>query len=116
MAYEVVRAERCDADLEIVFDFLVRSYTEIGEHPTEALERAVARLREIEDDLARLGDAPHQGTLWSELRPGLRWVTKRREIFYFDTDDAAACVRVLAVFYGGQDHRRAVLDRLRGAS
>jgi plasmid stabilization system protein ParE len=114
MAYEVVRSAACDADLEIIFDFLARSYEEIGETADEASERAAARLRDIEADLQRLGAAPHQGTLWPEVRGGLRWVTKRRAILYFVVDEAAARVSVLAVFYGGQDHRSAVLARILG--
>lgn len=36
----------------------------------------------------------------------------RRAMFYFDVDDALRLVRVLAVFFGGQDHQRAMLRRL----
>lgn len=59
-----------------------------------------------------LGRTPHQGTLRPELAPGLRSVTKDRAIFYFDVDDDRRVVRVLAVFFGGQDHQRLMLKRL----
>ena len=59
-----------------------------------------------------LGRAPHQGTLRPELLPGLRGVTKDRAVFYFATDDEAEVVRVLAVFFGGQDHQRRMLLRV----
>ena len=77
-----------------------------------ALERAAARVRAIEDDMERLGRAPFQGTLREDLRPGLRQVTKRRAVFYFTVDEAAEQVRVLAVFFGGQDHLAEMLRRL----
>jgi plasmid stabilization system protein ParE len=60
-----------------------------------------------------LGAAPHQGTLHNTLLPGLRSVTKGRAIFYFEADDKKARVLVLAIFFGGQDHQRAMLKRLR---
>ena len=61
-----------------------------------------------------LGEAPHQGTLRADLLPGLRSVTKDRAIFYFDIDDDRRTVRILAVFFGGQDHTRRMLMRLLG--
>jgi plasmid stabilization system protein ParE len=59
-----------------------------------------------------LGEKPHQGTLRPELLPGLRSVTKQRAIFYFIVDEPKRQVRVLAVFFGGQDHQRQMLRRL----
>ena len=59
-----------------------------------------------------LGRAPFQGTLWPDLLLDLRWVTKNRAILYFQVDEPAAVVRVLAVFFGGQDHRMRMLLRL----
>ncbi|MEQ1616787.1 MAG: hypothetical protein ABL883_00400 [Terricaulis sp.] len=43
---------------------------------------------------------------------GLRSDTKDRAISYFTVDDDARLVRVLAVFFGGQDHQREMLKRL----
>ncbi|MEM9963454.1 MAG: type II toxin-antitoxin system RelE/ParE family toxin [Pseudomonadota bacterium] len=114
MADEVFRSAECDEDLDIIFEFLMRSYEAVGESVLEAFERAATRLRDIEDDLASLGQVPHQGLLWPEVRPRLRWVTKRRAIFYFEVDDEAKRVNVLAIFFGGQDHRRLALDRVLG--
>jgi hypothetical protein len=47
--------------------------------------------------------------------PRLRRVTKDKAILYFITDDELAEVRVLAVFFSGQDHLRHIVERL-GAS
>jgi plasmid stabilization system protein ParE len=59
-----------------------------------------------------LARAPYQGTLLPSVVPGLRQVTKNRAIFYFDLDEERQLLRVLAIFFGGQDHRRRFLARL----
>jgi len=112
MAYRVERAVETDRDLESIFDFLLDSYMGFGDTRDEALERAAARIESIEDAMLALGDAPHQGTLRPDLLEGLRSVTKQRAIFYFDVDDDLRRVRVLAIFFGGQDHQRVMLKRL----
>lgn len=112
MAYKVERAEAVDRDFEAIFDFLFASYCQFGDLPDEAFERAEQRLHSIENDLFALGNVPHQGTLLPTLLPGLRSVTKNRAIFYFEVDDDNRCLRVLAVFFGAQDHQRAMLKRL----
>jgi plasmid stabilization system protein ParE len=96
----------------LIFDHLFETYQDLGDPPDEAFERAAARIRSIEGDMEALGRAPFQGTLWRELLPDLRWVTKNRAIFYFQIDESAAVVRVLAVFFGGQDHRMKMLLRV----
>lgn len=115
MPYRVERSSATDHDLAAIFDFLLQSYMEFGDARGEALERAAARVEGIEDEMLALGDIPHQGTLRPDLLPGLRSVTKRRVVFYFDVDDDLRLVRVLAVFFGGQDHQRAMLRRLSGS-
>ncbi len=52
-----------------------------------------------------LGPPPMPPAGQGTLRP-------ERAIFYFDADDDRRMVRVLAVFFGGQDHRRGMLTRL----
>lgn len=112
MGYRVERALDTDRDLEAIFDFLRETYQNFGEEPGDAFDRAALRIEAIEADMLALGDLPHQGTLRRELFDGLRSVTKNRAIFYFVPDDAARVVRVLAIFFGGQDHQRAMLKRL----
>ena len=114
MTYRVERAEDTDRDLEAIFDFLIESFVAFGEDAASAFERASRRLLAVEAAMASLGTAPHQGTLRPELGAALRNVTKERAVFYFEVDDDARCVRVLAVFYGGEDHQRKMLFRLLG--
>lgn len=104
--YKVERWGAAERDLEAIFDFLVESYLRFGDH----IERA--RTQGIKKDLRDLGKAPHQGTRHDNWLPGLRHVTKDRVIYYFTVDDEQQVVRVLAVFFGGQDHQRRMLRRL----
>ena len=90
MAYEIVRAAEVTRDLELIFDFLVTVADELGESPNRAFARAEKRLAEIEAAMADLGRLPHRDT--------------RRQI------------RILAVFFGDQDHEAHILLRLLGDS
>lgn len=114
MRYEIERGPDVNNDLEAIFDFLFDTHLGFGERPDAALERAAKRVARIEAAMERLGKMPKQGTLRPNLMPGLRSVTKDRAIFYFTVDDEARMVRVLAVFFGGQDHQREMLKRLLG--
>lgn len=114
MKYAVERASDADRDLEAIFDFLIESHHAFSEDADTAVDRAAERLAEIHMSLESLGDVPHQGTLLPQLLPGLRSVTKGRAVFYFTVDDTKRTLRVLAVFFGGQDHRRLMLRRLLG--
>jgi plasmid stabilization system protein ParE len=108
----VRRSAAADQDLGIIFDHLVEAYVALGEAEIDAFERAAARLRGIEYDIERLGLAPMQGTLCTELAPCLRRVTKNGAVFYFEVSADGKRVDVLAVFFGGQDHQRRMLARL----
>ena len=112
MAYKVVRSALSDHDLELIFDHLFNSYVALGDVVSDAIERAGLRIQKIEDDMEALASAPFQGTLRPDLMPGLRNVTKDKAIFYFLVDEDAELIRVLAVFFGGQDHQRHMLLRL----
>ena len=54
-----------------------------------------------------------QGTLRPELGDGIRNVTKHRAIFYFEVLEEQ--IRVLAIFFGGQDHQGRMLLRILGS-
>jgi len=112
MGYRVERSEASDRDLEVIFDFLFEAALGFGEDEATAFQRASTRILEIEDAMNALGDVPHQGTLHLDFSDGLRSVTKGRAIFYFDVDDTKQRVRILAIFFGGQDHQRRMLLRL----
>lgn len=104
-----------DCDVEVIFDHLFRAYRQLGDPVEDALSRAAERLRGIEDALQRLGDAPFQGTLVPHIMNGLRHVTKDNAVLYFVVDESERELRVLAIFFGGQDHRQHVLTRIANA-
>lgn len=112
MAFRISRSRDSIQDLEIIFDHLVRSYINLGDSTADAFERAANRIRAIEADMETISKAPHQGTLHNLLADDLRVVTKNQAIFYFDIDEDAEVIRILAVFFGGQDHQRHMLKRL----
>lgn len=112
MTYEVVRSRACDRDLELIFDHLVETYQALGDSLSDALDRAGGRVRGIEDELDGLARHPFQATLRPDLMPNLRYVTKRQAVLYILIDETVAQVRVLAIFFGGQDHQRHMLRRL----
>lgn len=113
--FAVVRSAAARHDLELIFDHLFASYREFGDMPDEAYRRAANRIHAIEDAMGRLGRAPFQGTQREDLLPGLRQVTKDAAIFYFTVDEHDERVTVLAIFFGGQDHRLHMLKRLLGS-
>ena len=113
MGYRVLRSSACDDDLEAIFDFLFLSYQELGDPPGEAFERAAERVLGIEAALEALGEVPFQGTVEPAIMAGLRHVTKDRAVFWFILDEGLQELRVLAMFFGGQDHRAHLLQRIR---
>ena len=61
-----------------------------------------------------IATASHRGTRRDAILPGARSVTIERVIYWFALDEPRQTVRILAVFFGGQDHARHMLVRLLG--
>lgn len=112
MAWKIDRSTSALRDLALIFDFLTQSAIDFGESRATAIKRADRRVSTIEDAMEALALAPHQGTLRPDLAPGLRQVTKGRAVFYFTLDESTETLRVLAIFFGGQDHHGRMLLRL----
>ncbi|MDH7800236.1 MULTISPECIES: type II toxin-antitoxin system RelE/ParE family toxin [unclassified Rhizobium] len=112
MAFKVLRSTETDQDLGLILDHLVQSYLDLGDALPAAFTRAARRVGSIETDVEALHKAPFQGTLSPEILPGLRRVTKNQTVFYFDVNESEKTVRILAVFFSGQDHLRHMLKRL----
>ena len=108
-----VDAER---DFELIFDHLFESYRDFGENIEEALAHAARRIDAIRRSANQLCMAPHRGTLHEDMLPGLRHIAIDRAIYWFQVHEEEGMdegrVRVLAVFFGGQDHIRHMLARL----
>lgn len=112
LAYKLLRSADSKRDLELIFDHLMQSYQAFGETLEASYERAASRVTSIEDQMHVIAKTPHQGTKRSDIIDGLRNVTKNNAIYYFHVDDDAKTVKILAVFFGGQDHIRHMLTRL----
>ena len=98
-------------DFELIFDHLADSYMGFGEEIEEAFEHAAERLRRIRLTTHKLGLAPQQGTLRDDITPGVRFVRLGNTVFWFELDETRQVVRILAVFFGAQDHIRHMLTR-----
>ena len=112
MAFRLEFSVEAERDFGLIFDHLLRSYFEFGESPENALDRAEERVFEIRATAGRILTAPQRGERHDDILPGLRHLTIGRAIYWFDVDAPHETVRVLAVFFGGQDHIRHMLARL----
>jgi len=112
MVYEITYSADAERDFELIFDFLVESYIGFGEEIDHAISHAQNRLFSIQNDIEKLGNAPYCGTLHDNILPNLRHVTLGQAIIWFDVIEDRKNVRILAVFFGGQDHFRHMLTRL----
>ena len=112
MAFDLEFSVDAERDFGLIFDHLLRSYLGFGESLESALDRAEARIGEIRVSANRILTAPHRGERHDDLLPGLRHLAIGQAIYWFEVDDDREKVRVLAVFFGGQDHVRHMLARL----
>ena len=112
MTWRIEFASAAERDFALIRDHLIESYLSFGDSPAEAAKRTGQRLIEIFDDTQRIATAPHRGSQYDDLLPGLRQLTLGKASFWFTTDDDAGLIRVLAVFFGAQDQQRRMLIRL----
>ena len=112
MAFKIEFSAECVRDFEAIFDHLFESYVGFGENAEQALDHAALRIAAIRHAAATLAASPMRGTLRDDVLPGARSVTIDRAIYWFDVDPAAKRVRILAIFFGGQDHVRHMLVRV----
>ncbi|MFM7420600.1 MAG: type II toxin-antitoxin system RelE/ParE family toxin [Alphaproteobacteria bacterium] len=114
MPHRIEFAEASERDLELIFDHLFESYLGFGESTVLALEHAALRISDIRAAADRLTLFPERGIARADILPGLRFMVMERAIYWYDVDDQAQTVRVLGIFFGGQDHIRRMLIRLLG--
>ena len=112
MAFRLEFSAQAERDFELIFDHLLESYISFGESVEIAIEHAEARVLEIRATANRILTAPHRGERHDEILPGLRHLTIHRAIYWFDVHEEREIIRILAVFFGGQDHVRHMLARL----
>ena len=112
MAFRLEFAAEAERDFGLIFDHLLHSYLGFGESPESALDHAEARTVEIRAAADRILTAPLRGEPHDDILPGLRHLAIGRAIYRFDAGEPHETVRVLAVFFGGQDHVRHMMARL----
>lgn len=112
MNWRIEFAGDAERDFELILDHLIDSYASFGDSPSEATQRAIQRLENILDDLLRIATAPHRGQRHDDLLPGLRQLAFGKATFWFTVDETEGLIRVLSVFFGGQDQQRRMLVRL----
>ena len=116
MRFAIEFSADAERDFALIFDHLFESYVAFGEDTGEALDHAARRVMDIRKAANRLESLPFRGTARDDILPGIRFLAIARAIYWFDVDQTARKVRILAVFFGGQDHIRHMLVRLLGRS
>ena len=103
-------------DFSLIAEHLIDSYLALGDPADTAVERAIARVSDIRKAADRILKAPHRGQACDDILLGCRSLTLEGAIFYFQIDEEAKTVSILAIFFGSQNHRRHMLTRLLGPS
>ena len=114
MAWRVDDTADAKADLFGIFEHLYASRLAFGYSEDEAIASAEKRLAEIGEGRRSLARTPHIGTRHDADLPGLRHVTLGQAVYWFVLDEPARTVRLVGVFYGGQDHFSRIMDRVTG--
>jgi plasmid stabilization system protein ParE len=110
--WRVVFASEAADDLALIEDHLFRSYRAFGESMSEARQRAEVRIEAIITTAERLCTAPYRGEAQNDLLPGLRNLALDNAVYWFVPDPETRQIRMLAVFFGSQDHQRHMIVRL----
>src|SRR3546814_11511469 len=95
--YRVLRSGGVTTDLDLIDDYLVGIYQDLGDDPPAAMERAAVRVDEALAYLRTFEHPPHRGTEPPEIRRGIRPGTSKRFIFSFENDEPASEDRGRAV-------------------
>ena len=112
LAWTVEFAADAKRDLSLIFDHLFETYKELGEADDRAFDHAAARVRGIQESASSLASNPFRGTRRETFGANLRNITVNKAVIWFHIDEGREVVRILAFFFGGQDHTRHMLRRL----
>ena len=112
MRFRIEFSAEAERDFALIFDHLFQSYLSYGESVEAALDHCEDRIRDIRQETDRLGAAPYRGERHDDLLPGLRHLTIDRAIYWFEVNETEQRVRLLAIFFGGQDRVRHMLTPL----
>jgi hypothetical protein len=88
--YRVSRAANVTRDFDLIEEHSVQVYQELGDDLEDSIERAAVR---IDGDLAHMRTFvthPHRGIDYPRIRPGIRTVTNKSFVFYFEIDEPSS--------------------------
>lgn len=112
MAVRRAFAAEAERDFGLIFDHHLRSCLGFGESPENAFDHSGSQTARTRGCTERILAASCCGERHDGMQPGQRHFVIGRKFYWFDIDEPRAVVRVLAVFFGGQDHVRHMLARL----
>ena len=72
MRFRIEFSAEAERDFALIFDHLFESYRSFGESVEAALDHSEKRIREIQQEAARLSAAPYRGERHDDLLPDLR--------------------------------------------
>ncbi len=110
--FKIIFSEDAELDFELIFDFLNESYLSFDEDIETSLNQAGIKTQSIRKATNKLATHPFRVTLHDDGTQKLRHITIGRALYWFDILEDERLVRILAVFYGGQDHYTKILTRL----
>jgi toxin ParE1/3/4 len=76
--------------------------------------RALSFTYELEEACHTRARLPRSGKQEPDLRPGILWFAHAGYVFYYRALPDGPGIRVLRVFHGARDHRRAMRDEPAG--
>ncbi len=109
LVWSVEFSEEAERDLALILDHLFGTYQDLGEPDETAFECALARIRRIRDSAVDLDSNPYRGTRRDAIGPILRNITVNKAIIWFHAEKGGQVIRIIAFFFGGQEHIRYVL-------
>ena len=112
MVWKIEVSAWAEQDIALLFDFFAESYVQFGESPLSADAQAKKRISHILDEMDSIAVAPFRGESHENWLPGLRHLTLGKAIYWYQVDAQSKTIRVLAIFYGSQNHIRRMLVRL----
>ena len=112
MRFKIEFSAEAGRDFALIFDHQFESYRSFGTRVEAALDHSEDRIRDIRQKADRLDAALDCGERHDNLLPGLRHLTIDRAVYWLNVREAEQRIRILALFFGGQDQFRHMLTRL----
>jgi|694.fasta_scaffold100172_2 plasmid stabilization system protein ParE len=112
MRFRIEFSAESERDFALIFHHLFESYRNIGESAEAALDHCEDRIREISAGTDGPCTAPLRVERHAGLLAGLRQLTIDLAIDWFEVNKTEQRVRILAVFFGSQNHVSDIPTRL----